>query len=171
MAGAAAVVVGTLAAGSGGASKSASHAPPVTPECARPIATSSEAIRQNPLLNVSNPDTASDYWVMAFTVQDGLRIALSGRYPASRYMSFAVYTSHGTPFSANGVASILTDYHIAPNPGSVNPWQHPAPPGGRFTVTLRAGHLTPGQLNTLPLAPAGTPAGTVGPNACFVGTT
>jgi hypothetical protein len=47
------------------------------------------------LLNVSNPDTASDYWVMAFTVQNGLRITLSGSYPASRYMSFTVYNSHG----------------------------------------------------------------------------
>jgi hypothetical protein len=160
IAGSAAVVMGSLAAGCGG-SRSASHTPPVTPDCAWPIATNAQTIRENPLLNISNPDTASDYWVMAFTVQDDLRITLSGQYPVSRYMSFTTYTSHGTPFTNNGVTSILTDYHIAPDPGSINPWQHPAPPGGRFTVTLRA-DVTPGQLNTLPLAPAGAPAGTVG---------
>jgi hypothetical protein len=77
-----------------------------------------------------------------------------------------VHVFHGLqlarqPFTTNGVASILTDYRIAPDPGSVNPWQHAAPPGGRFTVTLRA-DVTAGQANTLPLAPTGTPAGTVG---------
>jgi hypothetical protein len=112
-------------------------------------------------LNVHNPDTASDYWLMPFTVQAGLRITLAGRYPASRYMSFAVYTSHGTAFTANGVGSTLTDYQIVPDPGSVNPWQHPAPAGGQFTVTLGS-DVTPGQPNTLPLAPTGTPAGTTG---------
>jgi hypothetical protein len=153
-------LMGTLAAGCG-ASKSAGQAPPVTPQCAWPIATNAQTISQNPLLNISNPDTASDYWLMPFTNQDGLRITLSGQYPASRYASFAVYTSHGTPFTTDGVASTLTDFNIAPDRGSVNPWQHPAPPGGSFTVTLRA-DTAPGQLNTLPLAPAGTPLGTVG---------
>jgi hypothetical protein len=154
-------LIGTLAAGCDGGSKSAHPRLPITPGCGWPIATNAQTISENPLLNVSNPDTASDYWVMAFTVQNGLRITLSGSYPASRYMSFPVYNSHGTPFTTNGVASILTDYRIAPDPGSVNPWQHAAPPGGRFTVTLRA-DVTAGQANTLPLAPTGTPAGTVG---------
>jgi len=156
-----AVIMGSLMSGCGGASRSASPVSPNTPPCAWPIATNAQTISENPLLNISNPDTASDYWVMPFAVQDGLRITLSGRYPASRYMSFTVYTSHGSPFTTNGVASFLTDYHIVPDPGSVNPWQHPAPPGGRFTVTLRA-DVTPSQINTLPLAPAGTPPGTVG---------
>jgi hypothetical protein len=161
MAGAAAVVMGTAVAGCAGASKSASHAAPASADCAWPIAVNAQTISENPLINISNPDTASDYWLMAFTVQDGLRITLSGRYPASRYMSFAVYNSHGTPFTNNGVDSSLTDYRIASDPGSVNPWQHTAQPGGRFTVTLRA-DVTPGQLNTLPLAPAGTRPGTIG---------
>jgi hypothetical protein len=158
---AAAGIMGGLLCGCGGAASAASGASPITPECAWPIATNARTISENPLLDVSNPDTASDYWVMAFAVQNGLRITLSGQYPASRYMSFTVYNSHGTPFTNNGVASVLTDYRIAPDRGSVNPWQHVAPPGGRFTVTLRA-DVTAGQLNTLPLAPEGTPAGTVG---------
>jgi hypothetical protein len=160
MAGAAAAVMGTMAVGCA-ASNGASYAAPVTPACAWPIATNAQTISENPLLNISNPDTASDYWLLAFSVQDDLRITLSGHYPASRYMSFTVYGSKGTPFTTNGVESILTDYRIAPDPGSVNPWQHPAPPGGEFTVTLRA-DVTPGELNTLPLAPTGAPVGSAG---------
>lgn len=34
-------------------------------------------------------------------------------------------------------------------------------PGGKFTVALRT-HVTPGEVNTLPLSPAGTPAGSAG---------
>jgi hypothetical protein len=43
---------------------------------------------------------------------------------------------------------------IAPQPGSLNPWQQQAAPGGRFTVTIRS-DPAPGQANTLPM-PAGT---------------
>jgi hypothetical protein len=160
VAGSAAAVMGTMMAGCA-ASKNASYVAPVTPECAWPIATNAQTISENHLLNISNPDTASDYWLMAFSVQNGLRITLSGHYPASRYMSFAVYNSHGTPFTTDGVESTLTDYRIEPDPGSINPWQHPAPPGGKFTVTLRA-DATPSEINTLPLAPRGTPVGTAG---------
>ena len=154
------LVLGAAAAACAGASKSASR---VASRCAWPIATNAETLSANRLFNISNPDTAADYWLTPFAVQDGLRITLSGQYPRSRYMSFAVYTPPGAAFKTNGVASTLTDDHIAPDRGSVNPWQHPAPPGGRFTVTLRA-DVRPGQRNTLPLAPAGTPAGTVGVN-------
>ena len=159
--GGAAVILGSLLCGCGGAASAATRPLPITPACAWPIATNAQTISENPLLNISNPDIAADYWVMPFTVQDGLRITLSGHYPASRYMSFAIYNSHGTPFTTNGDDSILTDYRIAPDSGSVNPWRHPAPPGGSFTATLRA-NVTAGRVNTLPLAPEGTPAGTLG---------
>jgi hypothetical protein len=141
------------------AAASASRGQPAaaTPACTLPLASVNTLSRHN----VSNPDTESDYWIIVFKVQDGLRITLSGRYPDSRYFSLEVYNSRGLPFSENGVSSWLTDYRIAPDPGSVNPWQHQAPPGGRFTVTVRSG-VTPGQVNTLPLAPAGTAAGTYG---------
>ena len=131
---------------------------PVTSGCAWPGALNPLILAGSSEDNVSNPDTASDYWIMPVPVEDGLRVTLSGRYPDSRYMSIAVYDADGSPFTANGVGSTLTDYRIAPDPGSVNPWQHQAAPGGRFTVTLRFG-VAPGQVNTLPLAPAGTPAG------------
>jgi hypothetical protein len=131
---------------------------PVTSSCAWPGALNYVTLAENSQLNVSNPDTASDYWLMPVPVAAGLSVTLSGRYPNSRYMSIAVYNADGTPFTTNGVSSTLTDYRIAPDPGSVNPWQHEAPPGGAFTVTLRS-NAAPGQVDTLPVAPAGTPDG------------
>jgi hypothetical protein len=77
----------------------------------------------------------------------GTRIVLSGLFPDARYASIQVYTP-------SGVGASLPDYRIAPQPGSLNPWQQQAAPGGRFTVTLRS-DPAPGQANTLPM-PAGT---------------
>jgi hypothetical protein len=134
------------------------QASPVTPSCAWYEFSVST-------INESGPDSAATYWLLPFTVQNGLHIVLNGRYPDSRYTSLQVYTSDGGLFSLNGVESALTDYRIKPDPGSVNPWQHtaryPGPGGGAYTVTLRE-DLTSGQVNTLPLAPAGTAAGTAG---------
>jgi hypothetical protein len=131
------------------------------PSCGWPIATNAEAISTDSAVNIHNPDTASDYWLMPFTVEANMRITLTGRYPDSRYMSIAVYSSQGTAFTTNGDPSTLTDYHIAPDRGSLNPWQHPARPDGRFTVILRS-DVAPGQVNALPIAPTGTVTGSVG---------
>jgi hypothetical protein len=125
---------------------------PVMSTCAWPGAVNAITLNENPQLNVSNPDTAAAYWAMAFAVQAGLRVTLSGQYPDSRYMSFAVYDADGSLFTSHGVRSALVDDRIMPDSGSVNPWQQPAPPGGRFTVTLRT-DVAPSQVNTLPLAP------------------
>jgi len=163
---------GAVAAIVSSAPAAAANGPgPVTPSCAWPYAVNADTIASNPAYNVSNPDTAADYWIMDFTVQQGLSITLSGRFPDSRYMSFAVYGANGAPFTDNGIGSELTDYLIAPDHGSVNPWQpgsrhhstghHGIRPGGRYTVTLRS-DVTPGETNALPLAPPGTPAGTTG---------
>lgn len=115
--------------------------------------------------NVPLGDSAATYWLLPFTVQDGLRIVLDGRYPDSRYTSLQVYSSSTKLFSTNGVSSALPDYRIEPDPGSVNPWQHAARrarrAGNAYTVTLQS-DVAPGQANTLPLAPAGTPAGAAG---------
>ncbi len=131
------------------------------PPCAWPTAVNSDTIPKYNGFNNSNPDTASAYRLLFFTVQGGLRITLSGQFPDSRYMSFEVYDSQGEPFTTNGVSSALADYQVAPDPGSINPWQHKARPGGKFTVALRT-HVTPGEVNTLPLSPAGTTAGSAG---------
>ena len=86
------------------------------------------------------------------------RLFSSGVYPDARYASFTVYSSSETPFTSNGVGSSLADYQIAPDPGSANPWRQAAPPGGHFTLTLRP-RVSPGQVNVLPLAPAGVTTG------------
>jgi hypothetical protein len=125
------------------------------PACALPLASIDRLSRKNFAL----PDTAADYWAIEFKVRAGLRITLSGQYPDSRYFSVQVYDSQTMPFTENGVSSSLSDYQIEPDPGSINPWQHQAPPGGTYTVTIRS-DVSPGEVNTLPLAPAGTPDGT-----------
>src|SRR6202035_3543532 len=79
--------------------------PPVTPACAwHELSVST--------LNDAAPDSAAAYWIMPFTVQDGLRIMLNGRYPDSRYTSLQVYNSTGGLFSTNGVESALGDHRI-----------------------------------------------------------
>ena len=130
-------------------------APPVTPECAWGVKVSADT------RNVFYPDSAATYWVLPFTVQEGLRITMSGQYPDSRYASVQVYKEGGGLFESNGVPSSLTDHRIQPDAGSVNPWQQQASPGGGYTLTVTA-DAAPGQANTLPLAPAGTPEGAQG---------
>src|SRR6202011_979115 len=91
-------------------------------------------------------------------IQKDSQVIVSGVYPDARYASLNVYTITGASFTNNGVGSSLPDYRIAPDPGSHNPWQHPAAPGGRYHVTLRS-DVSPGQINVLPLAPTGTASG------------
>jgi len=97
--------------------------------------------------NSAAPDAAAGYWGQPIVASAGTRIVLSGRFPDARYASLSVYTP-------GGVGASLPDYRIAPQPGSLNPWQHAAP-GGRFTVTIRP-DPSPGQANTLPLPPGTT---------------
>jgi hypothetical protein len=97
--------------------------------------------------NTAFPDAAEAYFWQPIVASAGTRIVLSGRFPDARYASVQVYTP-------SGVGSSLPDYRIAAQPGSRNPWQQQAAPGGRFTVTI-APDPAPGQVNTLPL-PAGT---------------
>ncbi|MFG1681410.1 hypothetical protein ACGFNP_14705 [Nonomuraea sp. NPDC049269] len=133
----------------------AAATPPVTPDCAWEVKVSADT------RNVFYPDSAATYWVLPFTVQEGLRITLSGEYPDSRYASVQVYKEGGGLFESNGVPSSLTDHRIQPDAGSVNPWQQQATPGGHYTLTVAA-DAAPGQVNTLPLAPPGTSVGATG---------
>src|ERR1039457_6914021 len=98
--------------------------------------------------NSAAPDAAAGYWGQPIVASAGARIVLSGRFPDARYASLSVYTP-------GGVGASLPDYRIAPQPGSLNPWQQEAAPGGRFTVSIRP-DASPGQANTLPLPPGTT---------------
>jgi hypothetical protein len=152
------IVVASIAALGGQAPVFAApdRASPVTPPCAWAEFSVST-------INEGGPDSAATYWLLPFTVQEGLRIVLDGRYPDSRYTSLQVYKSGGGLFSTNGVESALADYRIEPDPDSVNPWQRTAryagPGGGAFTVTLQS-DVAPGQVNTLPASTASAGAQT-----------
>ena len=108
--------------------------------------------------NSGLPDSGAWYWAQPFTIHPDTQVVVSGVYPDARYASFTVYSSSEAPFTSNGVGSSLSDFQIAPNSGSANPWRHAAPPGGHFTLTLRP-RVAPGQVNVLPLAPAGVTTG------------
>ncbi|WP_322770222.1 hypothetical protein [Frankia sp. Cr1] len=103
--------------------------PPRTPDCAWRVEASPQTV------NAGLLDSDAVYWVMPFAVQKDLNIVLSGTYADARYTSLTVYDSSFAPFTtSNGVSSELTDYHIAPDAGSLNPWQVPASPGGHFNA-------------------------------------
>lgn len=108
--------------------------------------------------NSGLPDTAAWYWGQSFTIHQGTQVVVSGVYPDARYASFTVYSSSELPFTSNGVVSSLADFQIAPDAGSANPWRRVAAPGGHFTLKLRM-QVSPGQVNVLPLAPAGVTSG------------
>jgi hypothetical protein len=154
----AAAVLATTVMDSTGASASPSpsltgqSSPTQTSGCAWPIEDSYLTA------NSGLPDTAAWYWGQPFTIHEGTQVVVSGVYPDARYASFTVYSNDELPFASNGVASSLADFQIAPDPGSTNPWRSVAAPGGHFTLKLRM-HVSPGQLNVLPLAPAGVTSG------------
>ena len=108
--------------------------------------------------NSGLPDTAAWYWGQSFTIHQSTQVVVSGVYPDARYASFTVYSSSELPFTSNGVVSSLADFQIAPDAGSANPWRRVAAPGGHFTLKLRM-QVSPGQINVLPLAPAGVTSG------------
>ena len=134
---------------SGSASAGASHpALSSAGACAWPIAASVK------MDNAALVDAAAAYWLQPIMASGGTRIVVSGRYPDARYASLSVYEPNGNPVTGNGVSSSLPDYRIVPQPGSQNPWQQLAAPGGRYTVTIRP-DASRGQVNTLPL-PSGS---------------
>jgi hypothetical protein len=130
--------------GSGSAAVAAAGSQPAAPpgmSCAWPTELSAQTD------NTAFPDAAEEIFGGPIVASAGTRIVLSGRFPDARYASVQVYTPAG-------VGASLPDYRIAPPPGSLNPWQRQAAPGGRFTVTIRP-DPAPGQASTLPM-PAGT---------------
>ena len=106
-------------------------------------------------LNIAAPDTAAAYWVLRYPVQPTLTLRVEGHFPDARYFSFNTYDWRFRSFTTNGVASSIADYQIDPRPGSVNPWREKSQAGGAYTIEVRP-DPTPGEANTLPLAPADT---------------
>jgi hypothetical protein len=154
----AAAAVGVTVLVSSGAS--ASTSPPRAAQSPRGQASACAWPIEDSYLSANSglPDTAAWYWGQSFTIHQGTQVLVSGVYPDARYASFTVYSSSELPFTSNGVVSTLADYQIAPDPGSVNPWRRAVAPGGHFTLKLRM-QVSPGQVNVLPLAPAGVTSG------------
>jgi hypothetical protein len=141
------LTVGLVTAGASVASV-AEAAPntPIVSDCAWQYQVGPEA------LNIAYPDTNAVYWATKYSVTAGLQITVHGQFPQARYMSFAVYDGTQGSFESNGVSSFRTDYQIAPDAGSVNPWQTGGAAGGAYTMNLSMSAAT-GGVNALPLAP------------------
>ncbi|GAB1642291.1 hypothetical protein [Krasilnikovia sp. MM14-A1259] len=112
-------------------------------------------------LNIALPDTNAHYWVTPFRVHPDREITVTGVFPDARYASLTVYNGLRGTFTRDGVFSSRTDYQIAPDPGSVNPWQQRARPGGSYTLHLRHA-VAPGEVNTIPIAPGRARDGALG---------
>jgi len=102
--------------------------------------------------------SGNSYWTLRYTYEPGETITLHGTYADARFESFQVYKEPDGSFPN----SSLLDYEIAPDPGSVNPFQ-PASGHGwgsqeQYTVTLSS-DAQPGEANTLPLGPPAAVAG------------
>jgi len=136
--------------------------------CAWPIVTNAQKV------NVAYPDTDATYWTMPYKVEPGTRLVVNGTFPSARFMSFNTYDSTGGAFSTNGVPGAIFDYQITPNQGATNPYQKSVkrlgkPRGDNATSRTASGFKVrvqsdvPGTSpNTIPNAPAGTAAGSIG---------
>jgi hypothetical protein len=120
----------------------ASLAPPVFPGCAWPVETTPATA------NLAAPDPFATYWLTPFFATPGDSITIRGPFPASRFMSFAVYNDSFQLFTntvqRKSVPSDLSDYQITPDQGTTNPW--------------RTGQLRKGQQFTIRLLPVATAA-------------
>lgn len=126
------------------------------PECAWPVVTNAEQF------NVAYPDTSATYWTAPFQYEPGMTLTVQGEFPQARFFSLNTYDSTFGAFTVNGAPSALVDYQIDPDPGSANPWQD-TPDGSQpeqFTVVAQ--DQIPGTGNVVPIAPTGTPAGSLG---------
>jgi hypothetical protein len=70
----------------------------------------------DPYLNIAYPDAATFYWGTVFSMPQGAKLRLEGKFPHARYMSLISYDFRGAPLDA------VADYLFKPLPGSVNPF-------------------------------------------------
>ncbi len=151
-------------AGAGGPGRAESQVKPVFPGCAWPIETTPATA------NVAAPDPYATYWTTPFLASPHDSITITGVYPTSRFMSFAVYNDSFQLFSnsvhGKSVPSDLSDYQINANRGSRNPWRTGRVSGHRaFTVRLRPQVTAAEQhaANAVPMIDQNPPADPSGP--------
>lgn len=126
------------------------------PECAWPVVTNADQF------NVAYPDTSATYWTTPFQYEPGMTLTIQGEFPQARFFSLNTYDSTFGAFTVNGAASALVDYQIDPEPGSANPWQEAPEESQAEQFTVVAQDQIPGTGNVVPIAPTGTPAGSLG---------
>ncbi|HME45273.1 MAG TPA: hypothetical protein VKF36_19425 [Syntrophorhabdales bacterium] len=115
--------------------------------CAWPIELSPEGSG-----NMLGPDTLSRYWVMPFDTTQYQTMTIKGAYPDARYFSFVAYDTNADKMPvappAGALPLALYDAQIAPDPGSVNPFVHPAT-GVNGTYTVKISHNGQTSGNTI----------------------
>ena len=162
----AAAAIGAGLVGSITATTVAVVGPAASPGCAWPVESTPATA------NVAAPDPFATYWLTPFRASGGESITISGSFPTSRFMSFAVYNDSFQLFTntVNGkkVSSYLPGYRIAPNQGTSNPFRTGRVHKGKqqFTVRLMP-TVTAGQRrseNAIPTVDKQAPAGTSGPS-------
>jgi hypothetical protein len=129
-------------------------------------------------VNVAFPDSNAAYWTTPFAVTSDLTaIIANGQYVNGRYFSLTAYNNTGGTYTCpnstgESEGSELTDFEIAPDQGSENPFQVsvPPPPTGTYTLMLKHPLAVSGS-NLLPMPDSTcTPApNTAGPLPSSVG--
>jgi hypothetical protein len=138
----AASVEGAGLGGNGTAVMAAELTSAVSPGCAWPVESTAATA------NEAAPDPFTAYWLTPFVASPSESITISGSFPTSRFMSFAVYNDSFQLFTnsvnSKHVPSYLSSYQIVPDQGTGNPW--------------RTGRVRKGQAFTIRLMPAVTAA-------------
>ena len=146
------------------AAVTAAALPTAFPGCSWPLETTPSK------LNVAAPDPYATYWTTPFIASAGNSLTITGTFPTSRFMSFTVYNDSFQDFTntvdGSSVPSDLTDYQIAPNQGSQNPWRTgQIGPAMNFTVRIIPGATAAQQTseNAIPMIDQNPPANPTGP--------
>jgi hypothetical protein len=136
----------------------------VFPGCSWPVETTPTNA------NVAAPDPYATYWTTPFFAGPGDSITIRGFFPTSRFMSFIVYNDSFQYFTntvdGKSVPSDLSDYQIAPDRGSENPWRTPkARKRSNFTIRILPGATAAQQRseNAIPMIDQNPPADPQGP--------
>src|SRR5450755_4458373 len=149
----------------GRASRPVVQVAPVLPDCAWPVETTPTTS------NNAAPDPFATYWTTPFLASPLDSITITGSYPTSRFMSFAVYNDSFQLFTntvaGKSVPSDLSAYQITASQGSRNPW-HSGQVGRHVAFTVRlqptvtaaqqhSGNAIPMIDQNPPVSPAGPP--------------
>jgi hypothetical protein len=89
--------------------------PPATCFWEGPISTKRPSTRGFDGRNFNFPEESATYWLARFSLPEGSKLVLHGRYPHGRYMSLNAY-SEGAPTDS------LSDVLVRPDRGSHNPF-------------------------------------------------